>query len=538
MRYRKHFSFKDAKQNQRLPGKEQIKNSDNCYVFEADDWKRLDRFLILGSEGGSYYASEKALTIENAEATVRCINENGVKAVERIVEISDSGRAAKNDQAIFALAIAAKLGDEITRKEAYQALPKVCRIPTHLFSFVDYCEGFGGWGRGMRRAVSRWYTQRPKGDEQLAYHLVKYQQRNGWSNRDLLRLCHARPNNEVQDTLFHWVTKGKLPQKVIPNSDLNSVVAFELAKGAQSTREIVDLIERYNLTREMIPTNFLKDTRVWEALLQKMPLGALVRNLGNLTKCDLVKPFSQATKDVVEKLTNKEAISKSRIHPMQLLVALNTYKSGGGARGSGSWKPVAKVCDAIEVAFYKSFENIEPTGKNHLLCIDTSGSMTWSHGQGMAGLPGITPRVASAVMAMVTAKTEEENLFISYSDKASEMNITSKWTLHQVIDRLGKYPAFGTNCSAPIEHAIKRDYDVDAIVLYTDSETNNRNARQPVVALEELRQKLGHDVKFIVVGMVANNFSVADPNDSSMLDVVGFDTAAPKIIGEFVRGKI
>ena len=35
-----------------------------------DDWKRLERFLILGNEGGSYYATERALTIENAQGVV------------------------------------------------------------------------------------------------------------------------------------------------------------------------------------------------------------------------------------------------------------------------------------------------------------------------------------------------------------------------------------------------------------------------------------------------------------------------------------
>ena len=32
----------------------------------VDDMTRLQRFLILGSEGGSYYADERKLTLENA----------------------------------------------------------------------------------------------------------------------------------------------------------------------------------------------------------------------------------------------------------------------------------------------------------------------------------------------------------------------------------------------------------------------------------------------------------------------------------------
>jgi 60 kDa SS-A/Ro ribonucleoprotein len=34
---------------------------------------------------------------------------------------------------------------------------------------------------------------------------------------------------------------------------------------------------------------------------------------------------------------------------------------------------------------------------------------------------------------------------------------------------------------------------------------------------------------------LTNGFSIADPNDDGMLDIIGFDTAAPGLIGDFVR---
>ena len=79
-------------------------------MWAVDDWTRLDRFLILGSEGGSYYASERKLTRENAEAVLRCIAADGARVVARIVAVSDAGRAPKNDPALFALALARQAG--------------------------------------------------------------------------------------------------------------------------------------------------------------------------------------------------------------------------------------------------------------------------------------------------------------------------------------------------------------------------------------------------------------------------------------------
>src|SRR5688572_8735029 len=85
-------------QSAALPG--QVANAGGGYSFPVDDWSRLDRFLILGSEGGTYYVSERALTIDNARAAERCIAADGVRVVRRAIEISDSGRAPKNDPAV------------------------------------------------------------------------------------------------------------------------------------------------------------------------------------------------------------------------------------------------------------------------------------------------------------------------------------------------------------------------------------------------------------------------------------------------------
>jgi 60 kDa SS-A/Ro ribonucleoprotein len=39
-----------------------------------------------------------------------------------------------------------------------------------------------------------------------------------------------------------------------------------------------------------------------------------------------------------------------------------------------------------------------------------------------------------------------------------------------------------------------------------------------------------------VVGMTATEFTIADPSDAGMLDVVGFDAAAPAVMADFSRG--
>ena len=93
----------------------------------------------------------------------------------------------------------------------------------------------------------------------------------------------------------------------------------------------------------------------------------------------------------------------------------------------------------------------------------------------------------------------------------------------------------GTDCALPMVHATKARREVDTFVVYTDSETWAGSVH-PAQALREYRRASGIDARLVVVGMVSNGFSIADPDDAGMLDVVGFDTSTPEVIAGFGRG--
>ena len=153
---------------------DQVPNSGGGYSWPISDQQRLDRFLILGTLSSSYYASAQELTMQNIEAVKNLILTGGVDAVKRIMEISTSGRAPKNDPALIALAIAAKYGDLETRRFALnEGLMTVARTGTHLLHFVSYCQDatHKGWGRLMKQGVGNWYLSRSTGA--LAYQLLK-----------------------------------------------------------------------------------------------------------------------------------------------------------------------------------------------------------------------------------------------------------------------------------------------------------------------------------------------------------------------------
>jgi 60 kDa SS-A/Ro ribonucleoprotein len=531
MKYLANLGKRRTRQIEPLLGRNQVRNSAGGYTWAVDDWVRLDRFLILGSEGGSYYAREQELTRENAVAVLRAIQADGPRAVARIVEVSEGGRAPRNDPAIFALALAASLGDETTRRDAFAALPRVCRIGTHLMHFAQYVEGFRGWGRGLRKAVAGWYAQ-PAAD--LALQAVKYQQRDGWSQRDLLRLAHPVAQTPEHQAIYHWMTQGwnGVGDEPHPEPALRLIWAYERAKRATSVDEMVRLIRDYRLPREAVGTEWLDKPAVWEALLADMPMTALIRNLATLTRVGLLTATSEATARVVAQLGDAERLRRARVHPIAILAAMMTYANGRGARGGSTWEPVQRVVDALDGAFYTAFRNVEPTGKRWLLGLDVSGSM--SMGQ-VAGVPGLTPRVASAAMALVTAATEPAHEFLGFCHELVRLRISPRQRLDDVVKMTDGLPFGGTDCALPMIWATRQKVAVDVFTIYTDSETWFGDVH-PAQALAEYRERMGIPARLVVVGMVANKFTIADPEDAGMLDVVGFDTATPPPIADFARG--
>lgn len=529
----KYFSKNRTSQSQPIPGSNQVANSAGGYSWAVNDWVRLDRFLVLGTEGGTYYINERKLTLDIADAVKRCIELDGLRTVARIVEISLAGRAPKNDPALFALAMCAAFGDVETRRAAMAALPKVARTGTHLFHFMAYAENFRGWGRAMRRAVADWYNEMPS--EKLAYQAVKYQQRDGWSHRDALRLAHPKTGDAQRNALYFWMVNGWPDVGIMPHPDvaLRTLWAFERAKLATRVQDVIELIEHYNLPWEAIPTQWLAEASVWKALLPKLPLTALLRNLARMTANGALRPLSHEVNEVIKRLSDENGLRKARIHPIALLAALKTYSAGQGARGSLKWKPIQPIVDALDKAFYLSFGNVESTGKRIVLALDVSGSMAMGE---IAGVPGLTPRVASAAMALITAASEPNHTVVAFSGEMVPVKISPRQRIDVVIENTGRIPFGRTDCALPMIWAAENNVQADAFVIYTDSETWFGNVH-PSQALQEYRRKMGIDARLIVVGMVANNFTIADPNDAGMLDVVGFDTATPQVLADFVGGR-
>ena len=506
----------------------QVPNSAGGFAFAADAFARLDRFLVLGSDGGTYYQSPRTLTRENAASVLACYRDDPGRTVARIVEVSEAGRAPRVSPAIFALALGAASSDVAARKAALVALPRVCRTASHLFEFVACVRALGkGWGRALKDAVAEWYLDRDA--DKLAYQAVKYRSRNGYSHKRLLQLSHpaAKVDDLARRSLFAWMAGAR----EFDRSAFPAVASAHLEAMATGTaRDLLPLVLEHRLPWEAVPTWALADGEVWKALLPSMGMTALIRNLGTLTRLGVLRPLSAELSLVTGRLGDAEALRRERVHPYAMLLAHSVYGRGRGLKGSTSWTPMREILDALDRGFYAAFGSVEATGKRHLLALDVSGSM------GSAILSGspLSAREASAAMALVTMTTERSTHVVGFSHSLVPLDVSPRMRLGEVVRKVGGIPFGSTDCAQPMLYAMERGIEVDAFVVYTDSETWSGKIH-PSEALRRYRKKTGIDARMVVVGMTSNGFSIADPADAGMLDVVGFDTSAPSVIADFVR---
>jgi len=561
-----------------IPGKEAVmhQNKAGGYTFHVSDEDYVLRCLILGTNKNTYYSTAREMTVECIDFLKKMIADGkGQIIVDTIDKVYEDGRAPKQDPTLMALAIASSCEDLETRKKAYKIVSKL-RTLSHIYTWKGYHKVLSkskGMGKLSKQSLCTLFQK--MSPQQLSYQVTKYPHLKtaveDWSFIDLIRCIHLKGDNLPLESQYVFKTtirgKDEGDEFLVKHAELNGNPVIAYMKAVETVKtfeesednrvELIKLAYEHNLPREVMPTWSFKYPDVWRALLLNreqthvtMPMTALVRNLAVMTNKGV---FDDAltTSLVVEHLQNEQTIRKARLHPVNILIAQMTYKSGHGDKGKLTWTPHPKIVSALESAFYKSFKFVKPTGKRIFHGIDCSGSMTGP----IPCLPQITAHTAATVMAMTFAKIESSSKqefagfssnrtsYVSRGSLLRKINIDPSMTLDQAMKGT-QFGDFGTtDCSLPIEEAIRlykssggTDGLWDVFMIYTDNETF-AGVRHPSQALAEYRKLTGIPAKMVVIATTPNSSTIADPTDGGMLDVSGFDTNAPEIVMNFIRGE-
>lgn len=265
-----------------------------------------------------------------------------------------------------------------------------------------------------------------------------------------------------------------------------------------------------------------------------MPLTALLRNLGKLSALGIGVNAGGPQEKIVQRLTDPELLKQHRIHPLAILTALTTYRTGHGVRGNLKWRVVGAIVKALEKAFELSFASLPKVGGNGLIAVDVSGSMVEAD---CNGIPNLSVSAAAAAQAKVLARqfAAYKVCLFDTEVRQSDLELTYHNPLADWQKAVEQYGG-GTDCAAPFIWAQQQPEPFDYIVLLTDSETWAGD-RHPFQAFDEYRQTVNPNCRCVVVQMQSNRERIAPPDDPAYLSVIGFDLATPDLIAAFVRGE-
>lgn len=230
-----------------LPG--QVANNAGGYSFPLPLEQEWMRYLIIGSksDNGSYYQCGGAIATTISRCIMAAVSSAATCAhlIRDIVDVSVKGRAPKQEMTMMSLAAAIVFPpDNACKAQALAAVGQVCRIPTHLFMLVQYIRDLSqdkakpgkGFGKGVRRALTEYYTSR--GGLELAVLVTKYKNREGWTHEDLISLLHINPAEMKDDggrLVLEWIMKKDKPERMIAANPAKGIVAKKLPAKMERT---------------------------------------------------------------------------------------------------------------------------------------------------------------------------------------------------------------------------------------------------------------------------------------------------------------
>jgi len=523
------YGFMNAPVSQAKPilgrEKEIGKNLASGYAFKTDPFQALKRWLLTGSMGNAFYQGKQEMTEENVKIFLECAESDPGKVADLIIYASKKGVSVHTP--IYALVWLSTRGKPEFRK----IFNEVIRTASHLYEFFSYLKGVRGKGTVIHKAVKSWLDS--KSVQELEYQFLKYQNRYDFSVRDILRIVKPiGKENGLKDNLYGYFTE----KKEISHSFLR-IRTYEQLKVNLNEADTVRAINEQNLTHEMIPANIKRTKAIWEALFNKMPVGASIRNLGQLTEKGLFNKIENI--EILRNKLKKENLQKAYIHPIVLASAYHIYSNNGNiGRSKLIWKSEEAVCDILETAIENCFDIVEPINKRILHGLDASGSM-WSDDLQPLWL---TPGIIGAIMARASIAREPYYNLIGFDGTLYPIHLTKKTAFRDILNPQSQVykdaTHNATDCALPIKYAIDTGQEYDAIIMWTDGQSWAGNTHVSVATKKY--QKKYPNCKIIINYLVpyGEALSLSDPTNPRMYDIMGFTAETPKLINMIVRGEI
>lgn len=283
-----------------------------------------------------------------------------------------------------------------------------------------------------------------------AYTMAKYKgEGHAVKMRDLLCLCRPKPKNSDQEKLFKQCLEG----------DLEIPETWETQLSANGNNRAT-----------------------WEKLIAGGKVGymAMLRNLRNIIKAN-----PDNLQKVLDRLSDREAVLRSRQLPFRFLSAYKTLKQNGHV--------TSDVLDALEAAIDASVSNLQQIPGTTVIAIDTSGSMSSQ----ISAKSEIRCCEIAMLIGLIANRLCESSIVYTFDTSIEKLSVPKRaGILYAAVNesRCGG----GTNMDLPFQKMIRDKIVADRVIIISDNMCNAGSSfysRKPIQSLaDEYRRKSGRDI--------------------------------------------
>jgi hypothetical protein len=306
--------------------------------------------------------------------------------------------------------------------------------------------------KGLAKAFNRF-------DE---YQFAKYNQNTEVKLRDALFLVHPKAKDLAQQVVFDKITQNTLSTPYTWETELSAL--GQLHFGSEKAKN--------------------KAFRAkWEELILSKKVGymALLRNLRNMLECNI---SDECLDMVLSYLSEENAVRTAKQLPFRYWSAYRELSNITDGR-------VIRVVDALEKAMLLSAQNIKgfENDTKVVLACDVSGSMQ----QRLSAKSSLMYYDIGLLLAMLLQSRCKNVVTGMFGDTWKVIQMPSKSILSNVAafhKREGEV-GYSTNAHLVIEDLLKREYQADKVMIFTDTQlwnSQNRDANSIKTAWQNYKR--------------------------------------------------
>jgi 60 kDa SS-A/Ro ribonucleoprotein len=401
-----------------------------------------------------------------------------------------------------------------------KTFPRVIDNGKMLRNFVQIMRS-GATGRKSlgslpKRLVREWFETRK------AETVFKQSVGQSPSFADVLKMVHPKPKDAEREALYGYFIGRDIDRDKLPEI----VKAFERFKNGVSGE--VPAVPFQMLTALPI------STKEWTEIARNAAWQMTRMNLNTFQRHGVFRD-AEMVELIANRLRDREAISKARFFPYQLLVAFTA--------ASNNREIPREITEALQDAMEIATENVPEINGKVYVFPDISGSM---HSAITGYRKGATSAVrcidAAALVAAAILRKNPTAEVIPFSETVVKAALNPRDSVMTNAQKLASLPSGGTNCSAPLASLNRSKSKGDVLIYVSDNESwidSNRSWNSGTETMKQWNafQARNAGAKLVCIDIQPYAHTQAKER-ADILNVGGFSDQVFTLVSEFAGGTL